>query len=535
MKKILFLTLCAVLLSTFARAAAFSSEEQRIVSCARERTYILYRFLDPKIPVANKSYTLSSACGGSEDKPITPPQWLLTELPKMEERAVAFNQKDQKTQNEADVWMIALANIIEYLKNTEQMFDPKYISTPDKLADSYMKQRAQFVSSIDKLNTPIKVGKTSYSVSNSFEGRARSLIPTLELINNEMDSTVSAFAGSSVEREDKFRLSAVAVAMLANNFYGQFFMDPLPLVPDPNSYTQLRTRNNFALILMMIGTVVVFFGTLYYIMETEDQISASIDKYMKRTNTWAEDFNRQFIAVNVKYIVIGTVLFFAFFGLLFGFAMGGFTGVIAFLIVTGVGVYLGKNMPGFVLKRMKQFRGSKISSQLMDSLILLSNSLKAGMDIVQAFEMVSKDMKPPISDEFGLVIKNYQLGASFEAALETMEDRIENRMLSYMIKAIILQRQVGGNLTKIFERIVETIREESKLEDKLQSMTAQQRIQSIVVSLMPWLMVGVMFLFRPDEMFAFYSTGIGFFLLLFCFIWIMIGMKMISKIGEIKV
>jgi tight adherence protein B len=224
-----------------------------------------------------------------------------------------------------------------------------------------------------------------------------------------------------------------------------------------------------------------------------------------------------------------------FIGLLFGLGMGGFIGVFAFVIFTALGIYIGKNMPVTVLKTLKRRRGAKINNQLMDSLILLSNSLKAGMDIVQAFEMVAKDMTPPISDEFSLVIKNYQLGSSFEMAMDGMEERVDNRLLAYMIKAIVLQRQVGGNLTKIFERIVETIREESKLEEKLQTMTAQQRIQSIVVAIMPWLMVSVVFLFRPDAMINFYTTPLGFLVLLFCIGWIGIGMKMVSKLGQVRI
>ena len=90
-------------------------------------------------------------------------------------------------------------------------------------------------------------------------------------------------------------------------------------------------------------------------------------------------------------------------------------------------------------------------------------------------------------------------------------------------------------MTVIFARLVENIREESKLEEKLDAMTAQQKIQAIVVGIMPVIMLGVMFMFRPDEMISFYTTPIGLFVLFGCFIWIMIGMKLIQKLGEVKV
>ena len=250
---------------------------------------------------------------------------------------------------------------------------------------------------------------------------------------------------------------------------------------------------------------------------------------------WAEDFNRQFVTIDIKYIVFGTVGLFALFGLFLGLMVGGFFGVFVFLMVVLMGAFVSIRMPAAVLDALKKSRGKRVNKQLMDSLILLSNSLRSGMDIVQGFELVSKDMLPPIADEFGLVVKNYQLGTPFEKALDGLSDRVESRMLSYIIKAIIIQRQVGGNLTVIFARLVENIREESKLEEKLQAMTAQQKIQSIVVSIMPFVMMLVMFIFNPSQMISFYTSPVGMFVFLFCVIWIGIGMKVLKKMGEVRV
>ena len=132
-------------------------------------------------------------------------------------------------------------------------------------------------------------------------------------------------------------------------------------------------------------------------------------------------------------------------------------------------------------------------------------------------------------------MKNYQLGMAFEKALEGVEERVQSRLLAYMIKAVVIQRQVGGNLTKIFDRIVDNIREESKLVEKTAAMTAQQRIQAIVVGAMPWIMLIIMFAFQPGPMKEFYFSGLGFFTLMFCTIWISIGMKIVNKLGDINV
>jgi len=176
----------------------------------------------------------------------------------------------------------------------------------------------------------------------------------------------------------------------------------------------------------------------------------------------------------------------------------------------------------------------KCEAQLMDAMILMSNGLKSGIDIVNCIEMVHRELQPPISEEFGLCIKNYQLGTTLERALEGVEERVQSRLLSYMIKAVVIQRSVGGNLTKIFDRIVENIREETKLTEKTATMTAQQRIQAIVVGLMPWVMFVIMFVFQPGPMRQFYFTPLGAFVLIFCTVWIAVGMKIINKLGDVQ-
>ena len=167
----------------------------------------------------------------------------------------------------------------------------------------------------------------------------------------------------------------------------------------------------------------------------------------------------------------------------------------------------------------------------MDAMILMSNGLKSGVDL-GCIAMVQRDLQPhlrvrPLPQELP--------GMSLEKALEGVEERVQSRLLAYMIKAIVIQRSVGGNLTKIFDRIVDNIREESKLAEKTAAMTAQQRIQAIVVGVMPWLMLILMFMFQPGPMKEFYFTPLGLFVLLFCTVWISIGMKIVNKLGDISV
>jgi len=280
--------------------------------------------------------------------------------------------------------------------------------------------------------------------------------------------------------------------------------------------------------LTILGIILVFLAVRLYFMLNEKKTDAMVADYSKKVTKWTDDFSRQFIDVKVHYLVFIPAGLFALIGLLT-------FNLFAFVFLTAIGMYAGLKTPAFVLNYMRVRRGLKIDTQLMDGLILLSNALKSGLDVVQGFEMVSHDLLPPISDEFGLVIKNYQLGMTFEKALGVMEERVTSKMLSYMIRAVILQRQMGGNLTRVFERIVVDIREESKLEEKTKAMTAQQRIQSIVVGVMPWIMLSGMFMFQPQVMMKFYGQPFGMGVLIGCAIWIAIGMKVVSMLGKIKV
>ena len=133
------------------------------------------------------------------------------------------------------------------------------------------------------------------------------------------------------------------------------------------------------------------------------------------------------------------------------------------------------------------------------------------------------------------MMRNYQLGTPFEDAMRGMEDRVTSKLVSYMIKAITIQRQVGGNLTKIFDRIVENIREESKLEQKVGALTAQQKIQSMVVGVAPLVMVSIMFFLQPDTMIAFYFSTIGFIVAFFCGAWLTIGMVVTNKMSKVEI
>ena len=517
-------------------ARPLDQNDRRQIQCALFKMEVLARFFDVSRTAEQNTFTYPNVCGsGLEGKKITMPQWFPEDLKRMEDFKVVYIE-GEGTLSEATLWYRTFSNIYAFLSRANNALDPNQPIVLPELSRGYVSNRISLMANLDHLNKDLTRGSAVYSMKDSMQGRARAMLATLEVMNREFYSTVESFTSAASQKDDKYRQSVMAVVTLSNQLWHEFFSAPVPMeLPKEELFRVTEGERVFNTLLLVLGMLCVGFMVYFLLKNNEAYVQQRWEEYTKKSMAWAEDFNRQFLTIDVRYIVFGTVGIFAIFGLFLGISSGGFGGVFLFFLVLAAGVMISVRIPPIVLDTLKKSRGRKINAQLMDSLILLSNSLRSGMDIVQGFELVSHDMQPPISDEFGLVIKNYQLGTPFEKALEGLDDRVESRMLSYTIKAIIIQRQVGGNLTVIFSRLVENIREESKLEEKLDAMTAQQKIQSIVVGIMPVIMLGVMFMFRPDEMLAFYTTPVGLFVLFGCMIWILIGMKLIQKMGEVKV
>ena len=534
--KILLALIVSLLIPGGIQARSLSTKDLQKIQCAQDKMRILASFFNTNTPESEKTFTLTDLCGTAPQKPVTMPTWFAEELARMDKNKVVFVRTDNQTYSEVDLWRQAFSNVYLYLDRAAQSLDPNQPIVLEQLSRGYVGNRLNLMVTLDRLNKDLLRGNQLFVMKDSMQGRARAMLSTFELINNEIFSTIESFSSPVSQRDEKYRQAVMAVVVLANHLYAQFMGSPIPIdPPDPKTYQTTNADRLFTLTLIMIGAVFAGMFVYFLIDNKRDSINSMMEDYRAKSAVWAEDFNRQFVTIDVKYIVLGVIAIFMTIGFFFGWMTGGFLGVFVFLGFLAFGAVVSIRVPSRILESLKRSRGVKVNKQLMDALILLSNSLRSGMDIVQGFEMVSKDLLPPIADEFGLVVKNYQLGTPFEQALDGMVARVDSRMLAYIVKAIIIQRQVGGNLPVIFARLVENIREESKLEEKLQAMTAQQRIQSIVVSVMPFVMMIVMFVFNPTQMVSFYTRPLGMMVFLFCVVWIFVGMQVLKKVGDIRV
>ena len=183
--------------------------------------------------------------------------------------------------------------------------------------------------------------------------------------------------------------------------------------------------------------------------------------------------------------------------------------LISKMIVSGIGLaVIAFFIPDLLLKRAISQRQQNFSKQLVDVLILMTGAVRAGYSLPQAIEVVSKELKPPASDEFRHVRHEIGLGLSLSQALTNLVARMENDDLYLVVTAININSQVGGNIVTMLEAVTETIRERVRLFSEVRVLTAQQRFGSYVLTFMPVAMAAAMFFINPEYMMRLFQPQI---------------------------
>jgi tight adherence protein B len=161
---------------------------------------------------------------------------------------------------------------------------------------------------------------------------------------------------------------------------------------------------------------------------------------------------------------------------------------------------IGFILPKMWVSRRQSGRLQAFTNQLADTIVLMSNSLRSGMSLLQAMDMVSREGNPPISEEFGRVTREIGLGLSPQDALLHLVRRMKSDDLELLVIAINVQHEVGGNLARILNTIAETIRERVKLKGEINTITSQQRMSGYILALLPVFVGGFLFLASPAYM-----------------------------------
>lgn len=224
-------------------------------------------------------------------------------------------------------------------------------------------------------------------------------------------------------------------------------------------------------------------------------------------------------------ICLATALCFGLLGLLFS---GKF-------IVSMLAFGIGFGLPLLVLRIIIERRVKAFNDQLGDCLVLIANSLRTGYSFMQAIQMVSREMLPPISVEFARTLREMNLGVTTEEALNNLAKRINSDDLDLVLTAVLIQRQIGGNLAEILDNIASTIRERMKIKGEIKTLTAQGRVSGVIVGILPIGLGLVIQIINPEYIRVLYTTTIGQIMLGSAFVSQVFGILVIRKIVDIEV
>ncbi|MBR4611969.1 MAG: type II secretion system F family protein [Kiritimatiellae bacterium] len=201
-------------------------------------------------------------------------------------------------------------------------------------------------------------------------------------------------------------------------------------------------------------------------------------------------------------------------------------------IVAAFGAF---QLPRQLLAVMRTRRRRKFNEQLVEALGQMSNALRAGFSITQAFESVVQNAEKPIAQEFRVFLQQQRVGISFSDALEALDRRVGSEDLNLVCSAMEIARRTGGNLTEIFDKIALTIRERMRIERRVLTLTAQGRMQGMIVGSMPFLVGIGMAVLRPEIMMPFLRTPQGLAAVAAVLVLVAIGALVIRKIIKIDV
>jgi tight adherence protein B len=227
----------------------------------------------------------------------------------------------------------------------------------------------------------------------------------------------------------------------------------------------------------------------------------------------------------------------ALMGIALGLALVG--GLISTLLVNmyvaPVGAGLLFSLPFIWLWYKRSSRLKKFASQLPEAMELVARALRAGHSLAAGLQVVAGESPEPIAKEFGRVYEEQNLGVSLEDALGHMCDRVPNLDLRFFVTSVNIQRQTGGDLAEILDRIGHVIRERFKILGQVKALTAEGRLSGIVLIAMPIGLFLMMLHMKPDYVSLLWTDPMGVQMSVGAIILMLIGSYAIKKIVDIKV
>lgn len=204
-------------------------------------------------------------------------------------------------------------------------------------------------------------------------------------------------------------------------------------------------------------------------------------------------------------------------------------------IIAALGFFIGYKLPDIFLTKAKNKRAKKLNDQLPEALSIISNGLRAGYSFTQAMASASKDLQAPIANEFQKVIRDNSLGKPLEESLLAVSERTEDEDMDMFITALIIQKQVGGNLSEVLDTISNTIRERIKIKGEIKILMAQGKFSAIVMSVLPVGLTAIIMMINPGYLNTLIENKVGIAVIIVAVIMNIMGILILRKIVTVKI
>lgn len=222
--------------------------------------------------------------------------------------------------------------------------------------------------------------------------------------------------------------------------------------------------------------------------------------------------------------------------LLAALVAGGFFSAVFMNLGLGLAAAVtGSLVPYLLVNSTRARRLQTFNGQIGDALVIMANSLRSGFSFLQAMDMVCKELPDPIRKEFSRTFREINLGTPTEEALQNLALRVKSDDLELVVTAVLIQRQVGGNLAEVLDNIAETIRERIRIKGEVKTLTAQGRISGIVIGLLPLALAMFMLVINPAYIMTLFTNSIGLILVSTALLGQVLGALLIKKIVSIEV
>jgi len=247
---------------------------------------------------------------------------------------------------------------------------------------------------------------------------------------------------------------------------------------------------------------------------------------------WTDQVNRLLQQADAQY-TLGVYVLLSFLLASAGVLIGSLitsTRMVLILFATLMGM-----VPFLTIYFKKKRRMEKFQRQLPDALELIARALKAGHAFTGGLRMVADELGDPIGTEFEKTLNEINFGVGIPEALKNLPNRVDCPDLRFFIISVILQRETGGNLAEILEKIGHLIRERFKLQGHIRVLAAEGKLSAVILIALPFVIAFALYALNPGYIKTLFIDPFGKILILFSLIMMIVGIFVMKRIIEIKV